>query len=71
MSIIDSFMRRLETEREYLDSQGALEGYLLTFDFRKQKNECAEWINYKGKRGSHIKFTKFDCKTAGKIVKYE
>ncbi len=35
---------------EYLDSQNALEGYLLTFDFRKQKNECAEWINYKGKR---------------------
>lgn len=35
---------------EYLESRRAAEGYLLTFDFRKQKHRRAEWIIYKGKR---------------------
>lgn len=34
----------------YLNSMNAAEGYLLTFDFRKQKQEKIEWILYKNKR---------------------
>jgi len=37
---------------EYLEAKGANEGYLLTFDFRKEKNKesKAKWVEYKGKR---------------------
>lgn len=35
---------------EYLEGKCAQEGYLLTFDFRKQKMRRMEWVNYKGKR---------------------
>jgi len=36
----------------YLKSKGLLEGYLLTFDFRKEKNRTAkaQWVEYKGMR---------------------
>lgn len=34
----------------YLEAVHAAEGYLLTFDFRKQKKTRKEWILYKGKR---------------------
>ncbi len=33
----------------YLESQNAEEGYLLTFDFRKKKHPCRQWVTYKGK----------------------
>lgn len=35
---------------EYLKSKHADKGYLLTFDFRKQKQRKTDWIIYKGKR---------------------
>lgn len=35
---------------EYLESKCAKEGYLLTFDFRRQKSRRMEWVTYKGKR---------------------
>lgn len=35
---------------EYLESNHAEKGYLLTFDFRKQKKQQMHWITYKGKR---------------------
>jgi hypothetical protein len=36
---------------EYLDCKGLGEGYLLTFDFRKEgKVQKAEWVEYNGKR---------------------
>ncbi len=35
---------------EYLENRQAAEGYLLTFDFRKQKQRHAEWVVYQGKR---------------------
>jgi hypothetical protein len=37
----------------YMESKNALNGYLLTFDFRKEANKqrCAEWVNFTdGKR---------------------
>lgn len=35
---------------EYLESTHRQEGYLLTFDFRKQKKTVFNWITYQGKR---------------------
>jgi len=37
---------------DYLEKKGASEGYLLTFDFRKEKNRGhrAEWVEYNGKK---------------------
>lgn len=35
---------------EYLESKQAEEGYLLIFDFRKQKEPKMEWVIYKGKK---------------------
>ena len=35
-----------------MEKKGAAEGYLLTFDFRKEKNKQtkAEWVNTGGKK---------------------
>ncbi|MCL2158455.1 MAG: AAA-like domain-containing protein [Oscillospiraceae bacterium] len=37
---------------DYLEAKGADEGYLLTFDFRKEKNKesKAKWVEHRGKR---------------------
>ena len=35
---------------EYLESTQKEEGYLLTFDFRKQKKPVFNWVTYRGKR---------------------
>lgn len=35
---------------EYLESKHAQKGYLLTFDFRKQKKPHMDWVTYKGKQ---------------------
>jgi hypothetical protein len=36
---------------EYLDAKGFNEGYLLTFDFRKEEKQTkAEWVEFQGKR---------------------
>jgi hypothetical protein len=36
---------------EYLDGKGFNEGYLLTFDFRKEEKQTkAEWVEFQGKR---------------------
>ena len=35
---------------EYLESTHRQEGYLLTFDFRKQKKPVYQWVTYQGKR---------------------
>lgn len=35
---------------EYLEGTHRQEGYLLTFDFRKQKQPMFQWITYQGKR---------------------
>ena len=34
----------------YLESMHAEKGYLLTFDFRRQKKPRMEWITYQGKQ---------------------
>jgi hypothetical protein len=36
----------------YMESKGARDGYLLTFDFRKEKNKDrkAEWVRMGGSR---------------------
>ena len=44
--------REYEQLLGYMDSMKAVEGYLLTFDFRKQKTEeyGLEWVDVGGKR---------------------
>ena len=34
---------------DYMDNRGAEKGYLLTFDFRKSKEEKQEWLQVDGK----------------------
>ncbi len=43
-------MKGIEQLTQYIDEQGVKEGYLLTFNFNKNKKYTAEWISVNNKR---------------------
>lgn len=43
-------MKRIEQLTQYIDEQGVKEGYLLTFNFNKNKKYSADWTSIDNKK---------------------